>query len=95
MMKKITAEIRGAAMNITPDSFQSIVTAMTAAPMMRKGALTASLMNIFTPFCTVLVSLVRRLTSEDPVAALIGKAVDVAVESLSQLSTEAVSALRR
>ena len=31
------------------DNFRSMVIAITAAPMIRKGALTASLINIFTP----------------------------------------------
>ena len=65
MITKIIAEISGAAMKNISESFTSIVSAMTAAPMTRNGARTARRMNIFTPFWTVIESFVRRLTSED------------------------------
>ena len=50
MMKKIMAEISGATMKNISESFRSIVTAITAAPITRNGARTARRMNIFTPF---------------------------------------------
>ena len=64
MMKKIIAEISGAAIKNTSDSFKSIMTAITAAPITRKGARTASLINILTPFWTVFVSFVSLFTSD-------------------------------
>ena len=65
MMKKMMSEISGAAIISTSESRISIVNAITAAPMTRNGARTARRMNILTPFCTVMESLVRRFTSEE------------------------------
>ena len=47
---KMISEITGATTKKISDSLTSIITAITAAPITRNGALTASLMNIFTPF---------------------------------------------
>ena len=64
-MTNITNEMSGAATKNTSESLTSIITAIAAAPITRNGALTARRMNIFTPFCTVIVSFVRRFTRED------------------------------
>ena len=61
----IITAITGAAIRKIRDSLKSSSIAITAAPIIRNGARTASRINIFTPFWARLVSLTRRVVRED------------------------------
>ena len=55
----------GAAIKNTMESFRSSIIAITAAPIIRNGALTARRINIFTPFCARTVSFVTLVIRDD------------------------------